>query len=159
MRGFMRGRTAFGVIALLICGWTAGIRAAQQENDLSKPKVPLVIVVGCATRTAEGTWMLTNATDGIESKVLFLSAKEIEDGKKKTLGNNRYKLLGAAEFVTKEELLKNEKRAEFTRPDVANASGQLQDGRKLIVRGLLITVPNEKRLNLVSVQQVADTCK
>ena len=155
----MRGRTAFGVIALLICGWTAGIRAEQQENDLSKPKVLLVIVVGCATRTAEGTWMLTNATDGIESKVLFLSAKEIEDGKKKTLGNNRYKLLGAAEFVTKEELLKNEKRAEFTRQDVANATGQLQDGRKLIVKGLLITVPNEKRLNLVSVQQVADTCK
>ena len=155
----MRGRTAFGVIALLICGWTAGIRAEQQENDLSKPKVPLVIVVGCATHTADGTWMLTNATDGIESKVLFLSAKEIEDGKKKTLGNNRYKLLGTAEFVAKEELLKNEKRGEFTRPDVANATGQLQDGRKLIVKGLLITVPNEKRLNLVSVQQVADTCK
>ena len=155
----MRGRTAFGVITLLICGWTAGIRAQQQEGDLSKPKVPLVIVVGCAARTAEGTWMLTNATDGIESKVLFMSAKEIEDAKKKALGNNRYKLLGTAEFVTKEELLKNEKRTEYTRPEVANATGQLQDGRKLIVKGLLITVPNEKRLNLVSVQQLADTCK
>ena len=155
----MNGRRAFGVTALLLCGWTAGIRAQQQESDFSKPKVPLVIVVGCASRTAEGTWMLTNATDGIESKVLFMSAKDIEDAKKKVLGNNRYKLLGTAEFVTKEELLKNEKRAEFTRPEVANATGQLQDGRKLIVKGLLITAPNEKRLNLVSVQQLADTCK
>ncbi|MGH6693046.1 MAG: hypothetical protein ACREF4_20450, partial [Gammaproteobacteria bacterium] len=60
---------------------------------------------------------------------------------------------------TKEELLKRGQRAEFTRPEVANATGQLQDGRKLVVKGLLITAPNEKRLNLVSVQQLADTCQ
>jgi len=155
----MKGRRAFGVLALVVCGLTAGIRAQQQESDLSKPKVPLVSVVGCATRTADGTWMLTNATDGIESKVLFLSAKEIEEAKKKALGNNRYKLLGTLEFLTKEELLKDRQRAEFTRPEAANATGQLQDGRKLIVKGLLITAPNEKRLNLVSVQQLADSCK
>ena len=155
----MKGRRAFGVLALVACGLTAGIRAQQQESDLSKPKAPLVSVVGCASRTAEGTWMLTNATDGLESKVLFMSAKEIEEAKKKALGNNSYKLLGTLEFLTKEELLKNGQRAEFTRPEVANATGQLQDGRKLIVKGLLITAPNEKRLNLVSVQQLADTCK
>jgi len=103
--------------------------------------------------------MLTNATDGVESKVLFMTAKEIEEAKKKALGNNRYKLLGTLEFLTKEELLKDAHRAEFTRQEVANATGQLQDGRKLIVKGLLITAPNEKRLNLVSVQQLADTCK
>ena len=102
--------------------------------------------------------MLTKATDGVESKVLFMSAKEIEEAKKKALGNNRYKLIGTLEFLTKEELLKDAHRAEFTRPEVANATGQLQDGRKLIVKGLLITAPNEKRLNLVSVQHLADTC-
>jgi len=155
----MKGRRAFGVLALVVCGLTAGIRAEQQESDLSKPKVPLVSVVGCASRSAEGTWMLTNATDGIESKVLFMSAKEIEEAKKKALGNNRYRLLGTPEFLTKEELLKSGQRAEFTRPEIANATGQLQDGRKLVVKGLLITAPNEKRLNLVSVQQLADSCK
>jgi len=155
----MKGRRAFGALALVVCGLTAGIRAQQQESDLSKPKVPIVSVVGCASRTAEGTWMLTNATDGSESKVLFMSAKEIEEARKKALGNNRYRLLGTPEFLTKEELLKQEQRAEFTRPEVANATGQLQDGRKLLVKGLLITVPNEKRLNLVAVQQLADICK
>jgi hypothetical protein len=103
--------------------------------------------------------MLTNATDGIESKVLFLSAKEIGESRTKALGKNQYKLLGTPEFLTKEELLKSGQRAEFTRPEVANATGQLQDGRKLIVKGLLITDPNEKRLNLVAVRQLADTCK
>ena len=155
----MKGRRAFGVLALAVCGLTAGIRAEQQESDVSKPKAPLESVVGCASRTAEGAWMLTSATDGIESKVLFISAKEIEDAMKHALGNNRYQLLGTPEFLTKEELLKNGQRTEFTRPEVANATGQLQDGRKLIVKSLLITAPNEKRLNLVSVQQLADTCK
>jgi len=154
----MKGRRGFGVLVLLLSALTTGIRA-QQESDLSKPKAPIVSVVGCASRTAEGTWMLMNATDGIESKVLFMSAKEIEEARKKALGNNRYRLLGTPEFLTKEELLKQGQRTEFTRPEVANATGQLQDGRKLIVKGLLITAPNEKRLNLVAVQQLADTCK
>ena len=155
----MKGRRAFGVLALVVCGLAAGIRAQQQQSDLSKPKAPLVSVVGCASRTAEGAWMLTSATDGIESKVLFMSAKEIEEAKKKALGNNRYKLLGTPEFLTKEELLQDEQRAQFTRPQVANATGQLRDGRKLIVKGLLITAQNEERLNLVAVQQLADTCR
>ena len=155
----MKGCRALGVLALVLGGLTAGARAQQQGSDLSKPKVPVVSVVGCASRTADGTWMLTNATDGIESKVLFLSAKEIEESRNKALGKNQYKLLGTPEFLTKEELLKSGQRAEFTRPEVANATGQLQDGRKLIVKGLLITDPNEKRLNLVAVRQLTDTCK
>ena len=155
----MTARRAFGVLALVVCGWTAGIRAQQPPGDVSKPKVAIVSVVGCASRTAEGTWMLTNATDGIETKALFLSAKEIEEAKTQALGNNRYQLLGTPEFLTKEELLKLGQRAEFTRPEVANATGQLQDGRKLIVKGLLITAPNENRLNLVAVQQLADRCE
>jgi hypothetical protein len=154
----MKGRRVIGVLAFLACTST-GVRAQPQGGDLSKPKVPLVSVVGCATRTADGTWMLTNATDGAESKALFMTVKEIEEAKKKALGNNRYKLLGTLDFLTKEDVLKDPHRAEFTRPDVANATGQLQDGRKLIVKGLLITAPNERRLNLVAVQQLADTCK
>ena len=154
----MKERRAVGVFALLVFGMTTGIRAQQQESDLSKPKVPIVSVVGCASHMADGTWMLTKATNGVESKVLFMSAKEIEEAKKKPLGNNQYKLLGTLDFLTKEDLLNDSRRAEFTRPEVANASGQLQNGRKLLVKGLLIMTPNEKRLNLVSVQQLADTC-
>ena len=90
----MKRRRAFGVFALLVFGMTTGIRAQQRESDLSKPKVPMVSVVGCASHMGDGTWMLVKATDGIESKVLFMSAKEIEEAKKKPLGNNQYKLLG-----------------------------------------------------------------
>lgn len=154
----MRGRRTLAALALVWCAAPA-IHAQSQQSDLSKPKVPMVSVVGCATRSAEGTWALTRATDGVETKQLFLNAKEIEEAKKQTLGANRYVLLGTAEFLTKEDLLKQGQRADFTRPQVANATGQLQDGRKLITKGLLITAPNEKRLNLVAVQQLADSCK
>ena len=116
-------------------------------------------VVGCANRTAEGTWLLTNASNGVETRQLFLSAKEIEEAKKQASGTNRYILAGTAEFLTKEELLKQGQRAEFTRPQVANGTGQLQDGRKLVAKGLLVTSSNERRLNLVAVQQLADSCK
>ena len=155
----MNGRTACGMLALAACGLYAGTDAQAQQADVSKPTVPLVSAIGCALRTPDGTWMLANATDGIETRVLFTSAKEIEEARTKALGNSRYRLLGTPEFLTKEELLKSGQRAEFTRPEVANATGQLQDGRKLLVKGLLITAPNEKRLNLVAVQQLADTCR
>ena len=155
----MKESRVFTVLTLLLCASATVVRAQQGGNDLSKPKVPLVSVIGCASHTAEGAWMLTNATNGVESKALFMTAKEIDEARKKALGNNRYKLLGTLDFLTKEELLKDPQRAKFTRPEVANATGQLQDGRKLFVKAMLITVPNEKRLNLVSVQQLADTCK
>ena len=156
----MNVRRSFGAVALVGCGWTTtGMGAQQQQDDLSKPKVPLVTVVGCARRSAGGSWMLTNATNGIETRQLFMSAKEIEEARKSALGSNSYRLLGTPEFLTKEELLNQEQRAQFTAPQVANATGQLQDGRKLVVKALLVTATNEKRLNLVAVQQLADTCK
>ena len=152
----MNLRTAFGILAAT-CALNASLYARQA--DVSKPTVPLVSAVGCAQRSPQGAWTLTNATEPTEVRVLFMSAKEIEAARKQALGKNRYTLLGTPEFLTKEELLKSGQRAEFTRPEVANATGQLQDGRKLLVKGLLITAQNERRLNLVAVQQLADSCK
>ena len=152
-------RQCLGVVTLA-CGLALGLHAEPQStSSKSKPKVPLVSVVGCANRDADGSWLLTRATDGTETQQLYTSTKEIEEAKTRRLGTNRYKLVGTAEFGTREDLLKTQQRAEFTRPEVANATGQLQDGRKLVVKGLLIVMPTEKRLNLVSVQQLAETCK
>jgi hypothetical protein len=147
------------MLALAACGVEARPYAQPVQADPSKPAAPLVAVVGCARRSPQGVWTLTNATEGVETRALFMSAKEIEDARKKALGTNGYVLLGTPEFLTKDELLKSGQRADFTRPEIANATGQLQDGRKLVVKGLLITAGNERRLNLVAVQQLADTCK
>jgi hypothetical protein len=145
------------MLALVVC--SVNWAAAARQTAADKPAAPLVTVVGCAQRSPQGVWTLTNATEVVETRTLFTSAKEVDEARKKTLGSGRYVLLGTPEFLTKEELLKSGQRAEFTRPDVANATGQLQQGRKVMVKGLLITAPNERRLNLVAVQQLADTCK
>ena len=153
----MRGCNAVGVLAIGYA-FAVGVHA-QEKPEASKPKVPLVSVVGCASRAPDGGWMLTDATDGAETKQLFTSTKELDEARKKARGKNRYKLVGTADFLPKEELLKQQQRAEFTRPDSVNATSELQAGRKLAVKGLLITAPGERTLNLVSVIKIADTCK
>lgn len=153
----MNRRLACAMLALAACGVDRPAAALQAPTD--KPAAPLVTVVGCVARMPQGGWMLTSATEALETRTLFLSAKEVEEARKKALGSSRYVLLGTPEFLTKEELLETGQRTEFTRPEVANATGQLQQGRKVMVKGLLITVPNERRVNLVAVQQLADTCK
>src|SRR5207247_3589880 len=140
----MKVRRALGVFALVMYWMTTGMHAQQQQTDLSKPKVPLVSVVGCATQMSDGTWMLTKATDGVESKVLFMSAKEIEEAKTKPLGNNQYKLLGTVDFLTKEDLLNDPHRAETTRPQDAKATGKPQNTRNQQTNGIPTTAPNEK---------------
>ncbi len=150
--------------SMVFCGLAIGcglvvVGRAEERSGAVKPQVPLVTVVGCANRAPDGTWQLTRATTGTAVKQAYSSTKEIEEAKKVVLGTNRYKLVGTAEFSTKEELLKTQQRGEFTRPEVANATGALQDGRKLVVKGLLITAPNERTLNLVSVQKLDDICK
>jgi len=154
----MNRHAAAGMLMLAGCVVTAAVHAQQAQAELSKPAVPLVSVIGCASRTPQGAWTLTDATTGTETRTLFMTAAEIDEARKRALGTNRYTLLGTPEFVTKEELLKSGPRTEFTRPEIANATGQLQHGRRVFVKGLLITAPNERRLNLVAVQQLADTC-
>lgn len=154
----MNRMTILAVLALL-CGTAAAGVGAQQRPEPPKPQVPLVTAVGCASRLPDGTWMLNNATTATDTKTLFSSTKELDEAKKLKLGTNRYKLLGTNEWVTKEELLKDPLRAQFTRPEAANATGTLQNGRKVVVKGLLITTSTEKRLNLVSLLPIADICK
>lgn len=152
----MTRRVVCGMLALAACG---ADRAATAQTPSDKPAAPLVAVVGCAQRSPQGAWALSNATEVVETRTLFMSAKEIDEARTRALGSSRYALLGTPEFLTKEELLKTGQRAEFTRPEVVNATGQLQHNRKVMVKGLLISTPSERRLNLVAVQQLADTCK
>ena len=149
----------FALLITLAAAYRLGARAGAQRPDLSKPKVPIVIVVGCASRGPDGTWMLTNASDGKVSAIVHTDAKEIEDARKIPLGTNRYRLIGTAEFASVDELVNQGQRGQFTRKETANTTGQLQNGHKVSVKALLITAPNERRLNLLSVQSIADTCK
>lgn len=132
--------------------------AAAAQEDLKKPKVDMVSVVGCVSHPDDKTWLLTNATSEVATAIPYTSEKEIAGARALTLGAAKYRLIGTNDFVTNEELLKDTQRAAFTTPRTANATGTLRPGRKVVVKALLIKAPNEKRLNLLSVQPRADTC-
>ena len=132
--------------------------AAGSQQDAAKPQVPLVMVVGCASRAGDGAWRLTNASEPRVSSIVHADASEVEAATRVPLGNSRYRLIGTAEFASVDELLEQGQRALFTSKESANASGQLMDGHKVSVKALLITASDERRLNLLSVQSIGDAC-
>jgi hypothetical protein len=141
------------VIAVLVLA-----SPARAQDDLRKPKVNIVSVVGCASQSDAATWTLTHASEALVTEQPYTSEKEIADARSRPLGTGHYRLLGTNEFVTVDELLKDQQRASFTTREGANTTGTLQPGRKVVVKGLLIEASQEKRLNLLSVQPLASTC-
>lgn len=144
---------------LVLCLIATAELSSQQRRPENKPVMDLVTVVGCAARGEGGAWMLNNAGAAEVTKVAYISKPEVEAARKKPLGRDRYRLIGTADFVTIDELLKDPVRSQITDRAGANATGQLQEGRKIVIKGLLINAPQEKRLNLTAVQQLADNCK
>jgi hypothetical protein len=134
-------------------------KPAADRPDLSAPKVPIVTVVGCVGRDAGGIEMLTNATVPKTSLLMHADEQEVAEARETPLGRNRYRLIGTADFGSVDELLSKGQRALFTEAATANVTGSLQDGRKLAVKGLLVPGDPEARLNVLSAQPIADTCK
>ena len=149
------------IVAILVA-WlgtsASGIRV-QQQIDVNKPTSEIVRAVGCASAgSAPGDWTLTNATEPTVVTIPFASTTEIEELTTEPLANKTYKLLGTAEFVSVERLLRQSQRAEFTAGESANATGTLRDGYKVAVRGLLLDPDGNARINLTSVQVLAQSC-
>jgi hypothetical protein len=134
-------------------------KPAVSRPDILAPKVPIVTVVGCISRGAGGLDMLTRASVPKTSVIMHADEQEIAEARDTPLGLNRYRLIGAADFRSSDELMSLGQRALFTRAATANVTRSLQDGRKLAVKGLLILGSPEARLNVLSAQSIADTCK
>jgi hypothetical protein len=121
-------------------------------------KVPIVIVAGCVMRGQDGAWLLTSASEPKVSAIVHADAQEVAEARSLRPGTGRYRPIGTAEFASADELLGQGQRVQFTRPEGANATGQLRAGRRVSIKGLLIAAGNEQRLNLLSVQAIADAC-
>ncbi len=148
------------VVAILVA-WlgTSASGIGAQRQILNTPTVEIVRAVGCASAgSAPGDWTLTNATEPTVVTSPFTSTTEIEELATEPLANKTYKLLGTAEFVSVERLLRQSQRAEFTAGESANTTGTLRDGYKVVVRGLLLDPDGDVRINLTSVQILAESC-
>ena len=122
------------------------------------PKVPMVNVVGCFSRTADGAGVLTNGSEARGSTILHADEREVADARATGLGTRRYRLVGAAEFGSTSDLLAQGQRAQFTRDTTANVTASLVNGRKVAVKGLLIPGSPSAALNILSAQPLADSC-
>lgn len=135
-----------------------------------KPKVDVVQTVGCAERKSGSppggsgprseleTWWLNRAADPRVSPPGMFNTTQVDEARSATLGSNVFQLIGVADFLDSEGLLKSGRRKEFTTPETANATGQLRSGRKVLVKGLLIEGGDQKGINLLSVIAVGDAC-
>ena len=150
-----------GMVVAILVAWlgTSASGIGAQRQILNTPTVEIVRAVGCASAgSAPGDWTLTNATEPTVVESPFTSTTEIEELATEPLANKTYKLLGTAEFVSVERLLRQSQRAEFTAGESANATGTLRDGYKVVVRGLLLDPDGNARINLTSVQILAESC-
>ena len=140
------------------CGQSLAFGAQLADGlDPTRPTVPVVQTVGCVAMEG-GSWFLTRATDPEQTEAPFASDAELEGARGASLGSHRFHLIGVADFLDTEGLLALHQRAEFTAEESVNATGQLVEGHKVVVKGLHITSVDPPRLNLTSVIGLADTC-
>lgn len=158
----MTERCALTLLAAVAISGASSIHAQgrRQPSGAEKPAVDIVQSIGCAERRAgtPETWWLGQASDPRVTTPGVFNVKQVEEARSAALGTNLFQLVGVADFLDTEGLLGTGRRAEFTSAETANASGQLQAGRKLLVKGLLVGADGQKRINLVSVISLAERC-
>jgi hypothetical protein len=156
--GFSRTLIATSIVLLVASSGFA--QRGRQTNPGQKPAVDVVQSVGCVERRDDNpeTWWLTKAVDPRVTQPGIFSTVQIDAARGASLGTNAFQLIGVADFLDTEGLLKSGRRREFTTPQNANATGEIRAGRKLLVKGMLITSGETKRINLLNVISLADSC-
>jgi hypothetical protein len=149
---------AASIIAL---GASPGLaQRGRQTNPGEKPAVDVVQSVGCVERRDGNpeTWWLTKAVDPRVTQPGIFSTGQIDAARGASLGTNAFQLIGVADFLDTEGLLKSGRRREFTTAQNANATGEIRPGRKVLVKGMFLTSGETKRINLLNVIGLTDSC-
>ena len=113
----------------------AGGAYGQGGPAAPSPDQPAMVeVVGCLSQTG-ANWILANATDPSASTTSFTTPEALKAAGEKPLGTQKYRLLGTSPFG----------------PD-------RHKGHKMAAKGLLIKSGTDTRINLTSLQMLAETC-
>jgi hypothetical protein len=140
--------------------WPSTRQQSPSDPTALKPKVEIVQTVGCVERRGTGTsqWWLAYAAPPTAAREGVFTTRDLDAAREIPRGNQAFRLIGEAEYLDHQGLLRTQKRSEFTTPEQVNATGGLREGRTVVVKGLLIT-GNEERINLLAVAPLADTCR
>jgi len=125
-----------------------------------KPAVDVVQTVGCVEQRTGSleTWWLQRAVEPRVVQPGVFSVGQVDTARGAALGSQSYQLVGVADFLDVDGLLKSGRRSEFTARQNANATGELRPGRKVLVKGMFIAASEPKRINLLNVVGLADSC-
>ena len=113
------------------------VQIVGKEGAKPVPDFALVSIVGCMTQASADTWILKNASEPARNRNPWdLGEAELAEARAKSPGQHTFRLL-----------------------DVRNFSKQVQAGRWMAAKGLLIRAPGDDRINLTWLQSIGDTCK
>lgn len=129
----------------------------QPRHGNISTQAPLVLAVGCALEDSRG-WHLTRVSRPRTTTVAHADAGEMLDVRRLLLGRDDFRLIGTAEFGDVAHYLSQGQRAQFTDEIAANVTGQLRNGHKTAVKGLLIANGSLPTLNLLSVESLSPEC-
>ena len=109
---------------------------AAQASQAGTQKMDIVESIGCLAEEPKGTWILTDATDPVVSKQPYTNEAARKEAAARPLGTQRFTLIAISMF----------------NPDAMRS-------HKVAAKGLLIKNASGNRINVTSLQPVADSCK
>jgi mono/diheme cytochrome c family protein len=113
-----------------------GIRVESKEGPEAVPDFSLVEVVACLVKGSDGAWMLTNATEPVRTRDPEPTPVEkVKALATKRLGTRTFRVLDATSLPSNPPL-----------------------DHKVDAKGLLIMKTGDDRINITSVQAIADSC-
>ena len=110
------------------------VRVQAKGGPEAVPNFALVRVLGCLTRAADKTWLLSRASEPVRTR----DPNAADETKPEDAGARG----GARSFKLLQLYLGSDS----------------DSGRQVEVRGFLIRVPNDDRINVTSMRKVAETC-
>ncbi len=141
----------------------AGISIAgmgiEPATTQAETQVNIVQIVGCVEHRSDASVWLTGASAPEVVRRGVFNQTQVNTARTSALGNSSFHLIGEADFLSAEGLLRTAERSSFTSPEQVNATGGLRAGRKVLVKGLLIESDNESRVNLLAVVALSDMCR
>jgi len=132
--------------------------APRQDPPPPVRRVPIVMVAGCAQKTAQPhVWRLTDVGARHESTRAGIARDEEDRLATAPLGKEVYLLVGVAEFVDAETSRMIGVRGQILAPARVNSTGMLVTGHHVVVKGLFID-GDPGRINLTSVVDLGRSC-
>lgn len=158
MNEVVTNRAAVAVV-LIAVGYLPPFAFSQDEpaSTRTQPQVDIVQTVGCVERRGGNMWLAGASDPAVIGRGVF-NETQVEEARKTAPGTGAFQLIGEAEFLSAEGLLRTAERAVFTTPEQVNATGGLREGRRVLVKGLLIDTERESRINLLAVVALSETC-